>query len=116
MLEKLLHDIADAAQQFLSALMPAAIGAAVGQAWEKGVSWSQRLLQWIVGICVSYYAGLLIVALWDLGPFAADAVSFFLGMVAFKATPRFIQSAVDVVAALPTGIRDWILPKKDDAP
>ena len=105
--EKLIHDFLEATQALVSALTPAAVGAAIGQAWEKGLSWAQRISQWVVGICVSYYLGLAIREIMSLDPFVADAVKFLIAMIAFQATPRFIRGAADAVGTLPASIRDW---------
>lgn len=109
--ESLLHHLVSGAQDAASALAPAAIGAAVGQAWEKGLSFSQRLLQWAVGICVSYYVGGGLAGWFHLDAFVLDAVKFMLGMIAFKATPRFIAGGILVVGGLPEQLRDRFFPK-----
>jgi hypothetical protein len=113
--ESILQQILAAIQDAATALAPAAIGAAVGQAWEKGLSFSQRLVQWAVGICVSYYVGGGLEAWLRLDPFVSDAISFVLAMLAFKATPRFIAGGVAVAEGLPADLRDRILgPSKKD--
>lgn len=103
-MSKLTVEIANALGTFASALAPAAIGAAVAQAWEKGLSWSQRLTQWGVGICVSYYVNMGVTAWLRLDPFVAQAVGFVIAMVAFRATPRFIEGVAAAAAALPNGL------------
>jgi hypothetical protein len=114
--ESILEHLVSAAQDAASALAPAAIGAAVGQAWEKGLSFGQRLLQWAVGICVSYYVGGGLAGWFHLDAFVLDAVKFMLGMIAFKATPRFISGGVAVAGGLPEQLRDRLLgpAKKED--
>ncbi|WP_069337148.1 hypothetical protein [Sphingobium yanoikuyae] len=109
----LLQQIIAGFQDAASALAPAAIGAAVGQAWEKGLSFSQRLMQWGIGICVSYYVGGGLEAWLRLDPFVSDAISFVLAMIAFKATPRFIAGGVDVIGTLPADLRKRFLPEED---
>ncbi|MFY9349916.1 MAG: hypothetical protein WBL20_17540 [Sphingobium sp.] len=113
----LLHQLLAGVQDLASALAPAAIGAAVGQAWEKGLSFSQRLVQWAVGICVSYYVGGGLEAWLRLDPFVSDAISFVLAMIAFKATPRFVAGAVELAGSLPADMRArWFgASKKEDA-
>lgn len=111
--EGFLHQIIAGLQDAASALAPAAIGAAVGQAWEKGLSFSQRLMQWAIGICVSYYVGGGLEAWLRLDPFVSDAISFVLAMIAFKATPRFIAGGVDVIGALPADLRARLTGKKE---
>ncbi|MDQ0250973.1 hypothetical protein J2W22_003037 [Sphingomonas kyeonggiensis] len=102
----------DAAGTLLAGLVPGAIGATVTLAFERGLTWGQRFLQLAVGTVVSFYAARMVGAIWHgLDPFVMDGVKFTIGMIAFKATPRFIASAVDVVAGVPGIIRDRYLPK-----
>lgn len=116
-----LPGLVDAALTFATGLTPAAIGAAVGMAWDHGLTWGQRFLQLAVGIIVSFFAARLIQGVWliysgdAIPPFVLDGIKFTLGMIAFKATPRFIASAVDVVASLPARIRDHFLPARKDS-
>ncbi|TPG14354.1 hypothetical protein [Sphingomonas oligophenolica] len=112
-MDKLLHEIAGAAMTFLVGLMPAALGAAVSLAYETGLTWSRRFVQMSVGIVVSYFATNAIGAVWPQQPFVIQAVGFVVGMIAFKATPKFIDGAADKVAGLPGAIVDRVLPKKD---
>ncbi|MFC3581080.1 hypothetical protein [Sphingomonas hylomeconis] len=101
----------------LAGLSPAALGAAVSLAYEKGLTWGERFIQFAVGTCVSFFVSRAIGALVTLDPFVLQGISFTLGMIAFKAAPKFIGSAVDAVGALPREIGDRIiswLPKKKD--
>lgn len=100
-LPELLKDIWETIQAAAAALAPAAIGSAVAQAWRPGLSWKQRLLQWIVGICVSYYVTLGATEVFNLTPFAAQACGFVIAMIAFEITPQFIRAAGDLAAELP---------------
>lgn len=106
--------IIETAQAAGSALGPAAIGAAVSQAYKRGLSYGERLIQMTVGICVSYFAGLAIAEIFAPGPFLAQAIAFALAMVAYEATPRFTTRSVDVIGELPARFADKALPKKDD--
>jgi len=100
-MDKLPRELIDALLSLAAALAPAAIGAAVAQAWEKGLSWGQRLVQWAVGICVSYYVTLGISAWLHLDPFVSQAIGFVVAMVAFRATPRFIEGVAAAASTLP---------------
>jgi hypothetical protein len=91
-----------------SALGPAAIGSAVAQAWQKGLDWRQRLLQWVVGICVSYYVTLALGAWLGFNDFVAQGVGFVIAMIAFEAAPKFIRAAGDAVAGLPGVLSGWL--------
>ncbi|HEX8583066.1 MAG TPA: hypothetical protein VF680_01485 [Allosphingosinicella sp.] len=108
------HELVEAAQATGSALMPAAIGATVSQAFKRGLSYGERLIQILVGICVSYFAGGAINAIFEPSPLVAQAVTFVFAMVAYEATPKFIHNATEVLGQLPAELRDRFLKKKDD--
>lgn len=121
-MEKYLHDLFDSAIAFLIGLTPAALGAAVSLSYEKGLTWAERFTQLAVGTVVSYFAGGFIAAVWPWGtinPFVLQAITFTVGMIAFKATPKFIASCSEAIAGLPAQIRDraisWFPKRKDDA-
>jgi hypothetical protein len=76
--------------------------------------WTQRLTQWVAGICVSFYVGRGMSAIFHWDGFGVQSVSFVTGMIAFKAAPRFIAKAADVIGDLPADIRDRFLPRKVD--
>jgi len=97
-----------------SALGPAAIGAAVSQAFKRGLTYSERLIQMTVGICVSYFVGGALNAIFQPSPFVAQAISFVFAMVAYEATPGFISNAAQALAGLPWAIRDRVLDKAAD--
>lgn len=94
-------------------LTPGALGAAVGLVWRKGLTWRDRFTQLAVGIIVSWFVTRALGAIWRLDPFVLQAISFTTGMIAFEATPRFIAAASDVVASLPTILRDRLVGKVD---
>jgi len=113
-MDKQLHQVIEALLELLVGLSPAALGAAVSLVYEKGLTWRERLVQWAVGIIVSWFASRAIGALFSLSPFVLQAVSFTFGMIAFKAVPRFISSCTDVVVGLPSDLRARFFPKKDE--
>jgi hypothetical protein len=116
-MDKQLHAIIDPALAFLVGLSPAALGAAVSLAYEKGLTWTERFVQFAVGTCVSFFVSRAIGGMVKLDPFVLQGIGFTVGMIAFKAAPKFISSCSDVVATLPAGLRDAILswfPKKKD--
>lgn len=114
-----LQPVFDAILTFLVGLVPGALGAAVGVAYEKGLTWTDRFVQFSIGVIVSYFAGGVVAVLWPVGwlgpldPFVLQGVTFSLGMVAFKATPRMASSLIDVLADLPGLIRLFIPKRKD---
>lgn len=107
----------ESALNALSAIAPGAIGSLVSQfyEWDPELSMRQRVAQWIAGIAVSYYVGLglKVLAGWD--GVGAQSVQFVLGLIAFKAAPRFIEKASEVIGNLPQDVRDWILRRKGDS-
>lgn len=116
MTDKLQHAI-DTLLGFAAGLAPGALGAVVSLAYEKGLTWSDRFIQFAVGTTVSWFAGRVVGAIVSLDPFVMQGVTFTLGMIAFRATPRFASGMADLVAELPARIRDWLpfLRKKDGA-
>ncbi|HEY0626680.1 MAG TPA: hypothetical protein VGD10_08090 [Allosphingosinicella sp.] len=93
------------------ALTPAALGSAVYQAYQKGLAMRDRLIQFVVGICVSYFVTGMVVAMLGWSEFAAQGLGFVIALFAFEATPKFIRGAVEVVGGLPGAIRDKYLKK-----
>ncbi|MFA6125083.1 MAG: hypothetical protein WCS75_11195 [Sphingomonas sp.] len=121
-MDKYLHGLLENAIALLAGLTPAALGAAVSLSYEKGLSWRERFTQLAVGTVVSYFAGGFVSAVWPWGtinPFVLQAITFTTGMIAFKATPKFIASCSDALAALPANAVDrvlsWLPRRKDDA-
>jgi hypothetical protein len=100
------------AELFVS-LAPALIGSAAAQAWKPGLPWRQRMLQWIVGSTVSYYATLAIIALTDWGAFVAQSIAFAIALFAFDATPALARAITDVLVSLPARLADRFVPRKD---
>jgi hypothetical protein len=105
----------DALLTLLAGLAPGALGAAVGMAWKKGLTWRDRFVQLAVGIVVSWFATRALGAIyphWD--PFVLQAAAFTVGMIAFEATPRFIAAAADAIASIPARLADRFLPGRKD--
>lgn len=96
-----------------SGLAPSLIGSAVAQAWEPGLSWRQRFLQWAVGSTVSFYATRAIIAFTGWNDFAAQSIAFGIALVAFDATPRLMAAASDALAKLPGRLLARFFPAKD---
>ena len=115
-MKDLLHEFGVNLLAFLFGLTPAALGAAVSLAYETGLTWSRRFLQMSVGIVVSYFSTGVIRVLWPWGhadPFVIQAVGFVFGMIAFKATPKFIAGMSERVTDIPAAIFDHFFPRKD---
>ena len=111
-MEKHLAQIWEAVTTVATGLSPAALGALVAVSYEKGLTWIERFTQFAVGVIVSYFATLVVGALAALDPFVLQGISFSVGMVAFKAAPRFISGTAEVLGSLPREILDRILPSK----
>lgn len=108
-----LRHFLESVAELIGSLTPSLIGSAVAQAWKPGLPWRQRVLQWIVGSTVSYYATLAIVALTDWNAFVAQSIAFAIALLAFDATPRIACAATDVLISLPGRLADRFLPRKD---
>lgn len=110
-----LHSILDAGLTLLSGLAPGAIGAAVGMAWRRGLTWRERFVQLAVGASVSWFISRAIGAVFPgWSDYVVQAIAFTLGMIAFEATPKFIAGAAEAVGGLPALIRDRYLGKGGD--
>ena len=116
MSDGLLHQLVEGAQTLIAALAPAALGSAVAQAYQRGLSLRDRLVQWSVGILVSHYVTLGVAAVLQLGPFVGQALGFVLGMIAFQAAPRFMAASTDALAGVPNRIIDFLPKPKDPRP
>lgn len=115
-MDKLIHEVGDALAAFLLGLLPSGLGAVVGLFYETGITWSRRFAQLSVGVIVSYFVTNAVGALWPLNPFVLQAIGFVVGMIAYKATPRFIASCTDMIAEAPSKIFERVLalfPRKD---
>lgn len=110
------QELLEGAKALLGAMLPAAIGAAVAQAWEKGLSLRDRLLQWVVGISVSYYVTLGAKGIFHFNDFFAQGLAFVLAMIAFKSTPGFIEGCKTVFAAIPSDLREAMRQHLNPAP
>lgn len=107
-------EVVEGARTLGTALGPAAIGATCSQAFKRGLRWTERLIQILVGTFVSYFVGGAIVAAFTPEPFLVQSIGFVLGMIAYEATPRFIHNAADVAAQLPAALRDRFLGRKGE--
>lgn len=110
---KILEDILHALSAFAAALVPSALGAVISQLHATALDWRQRATAYFAGIVVSYYVRLGLTAWFGLDDFAGQAVAFVIAMIAYKATPRFIDASSDAIASLPGRLIDWLTPRKD---
>lgn len=94
-MNKLVHEVVEAALAFLAALVPGTAGAAVSLVYEQNLTWTQRVTQMMVGITVSYFARNLAASLTGWDGYVLQAVGFVVGMTAFKATPAMIAGIVE---------------------
>lgn len=118
-MDKNLHHLVDGALTFFAGLTPAALGAAVSLAYEKGLTWTERFIQMAVGVIVSFFVGRAVNAVHPLDPFVLQAVGFVTGMIAYKSAPKLIEGAAAAIAALPGSLKDWLvglLPHRKDQP
>ncbi len=105
------HGLVEAALAFLASMLPPALGATVSLAYEQGLTWAARFTQLWVGIVVGYFGTGAVASCWpwgDLDAFVRQAIGFVVGLVAFKATPRFMGSIVEIVADLPARVAEMV--------
>lgn len=120
-MDKLFHDASVAAVAFVASLIPATLGSAVSLAFEPDVSWPRRVVQMMVGVTVSYFVTNASVVLSPWQPIdlaVKQALGFVLGMIAFRATPKFINGAGEALGAAPGRVLDRLLaflPGRKDA-
>ncbi len=92
-------------------LIPGAIGAAVGQAWEPGLSLRQRMIQWTVGLSFAVFIVPGLGHMFGWGDPIVDALGFVVGTLAFKAVPSlqsaFIDGGSGALRSLPEVFRSW---------
>ncbi|TMJ19036.1 MAG: hypothetical protein E6G92_04280 [Alphaproteobacteria bacterium] len=108
-------EILAAIKNLAAALAPSAIGATVAVALKGGLSWTQRLIQIAIGICVSWYVRLAFEAIFDVGDFMGQAIGFTAGLIAYDALPRFRERAIAVVAELPDIARAWLRRRREES-
>jgi hypothetical protein len=110
MIEKLAH-LFEPVWRVVEPLVPGALGAAVGQAWERGLGWRDRLIQWVVGLIIAAYVVPAIGHVFNWHQTLTAAVGFVFGTIAFKAVGVWreaaVQSGVDIFRALPGIARSW---------
>lgn len=107
-----LIDMARAAWDWLQPLIPGALGAAVGQAWERGLGLRDRLIQWAVGLLFAAYVVPGLGHLLHWGQPVTNAVGFVVGTIAFKAVGKWREAAIEGGAgafrSLPEIVRSWL--------
>lgn len=107
-----LIDIARAVWDWLQPLIPGALGAAVGQAWERGLGLRDRLIQWTVGLLFAAYVVPGLGHLLHWGQPVTNAVGFVVGTIAFKAVGKWREAAIEGGAgafrSLPEIVRSWL--------
>ncbi|RDE05021.1 hypothetical protein [Sphingomonas aracearum] len=106
---KFLHEFLEAALALLGSLLPAGLGAIVSMLYDMPATWAKRVTQLWIGIVVSYFVQRAIGAIYPLHPFVLQALSFWLGMIAFKAAPSFVSGCATAAGELPTIVRDRLL-------
>lgn len=109
-----LRTLAEAALDLVGSLAPSLVGSAIAQAWKPALPWRQRVLQWIVGSTVSYYATIGIIEVTSWGTFVAQSIAFAIALLAFDATPKIVAAATDTLTGIPARIADRLLGTKSE--
>lgn len=88
------------------------LGAAVAQAWEKGLSLKDRLIQWTVGLLIAVYLVPAIGHVLGWSDVVTRGASFVIATFAFKAVGHWREAAAaagtDIFRSLPEIVRGWI--------
>jgi len=108
-----LRHLLESAVELVVSLTPSLIGSAVAQAWKPSLPWRERVLQWVVGSMVSYYATLAIIAITGWNAFVAQSIAFAIALLAFDATPAIARAVIDVLVSIPARFVDRFLPRKN---
>lgn len=115
-MDKFLHEVVDTILAFLISLLPSALGATVSMMVDDGITWGRMLARLWVGIVMSYFISRALDATLALHPFVIQAISFLIGMVAYKSAPAFIAGCATALGEAPGLIRDKLigfLPSKE---
>lgn len=86
---------------FAKGLLPGAFGAAIAVTMDKGGSFLTKLVQFVAGIIVSYYAASAIHEATNFGPMVQQSISFTMGMVAYKSAKSFMKGAEETARTIP---------------
>lgn len=91
----------EAIWEFTKGLLPGAFGAAVAVAFDQTATFARRVVQFAVGIIVSYYVGAAVQEFFEFGPMANQGISFTVGMVAYQSVPSFTKSTAETAGSIP---------------
>lgn len=108
-MDKFAHEVIDMILAFLMSLLPSALGATVSMMVDDGITWSKMLARLWVGVVMCYFMSRALEALFTLHPFVIQAISFLIGMVAYKSAPGFIAGCATAASEAPGLLRDRLL-------
>lgn len=108
-MDKFVHEVVDTILAFLISLLPSALGATVSMLVDDGITWSKMLARLWVGIVMSYFMSRALDALFAFHPFVTQAISFLIGMVAYKSAPAFIAGCATALGEAPSLLRDRVI-------
>lgn len=97
----------DAVRHLFEPFLPGAIGAAVAQAWEPGLSLRQRTIQWVVGLSFAVFIVPGLGHVFGWGDPLVDAVGFVVGTLAFKAVLPLQQALIEGGSATLRSMPEW---------
>ena len=100
------------AEPHLPNFIAGSLGAAVAQAWEKGLSLRDRLIQWAVGLLIAVYLVPALGHLMGWSDVVTRGASFVIATFAFKAVGYWRETATragsDIIKSLPELVRSWL--------
>lgn len=111
-MKHLIHDLITTIWTVIAALIPSAIGATIAQFYEQNMHWRDRCIAYLVGVSVSWYSVVGLKSFFHFDEFFAQSASFLIALFAYRATPKFIQTASDAASSLPALIKDKIFGAK----
>ncbi len=107
--QSFLSDTWHAVWHWVEPLVPGALGAAVGQAWEKGLGLKDRMIQWAVGLLfAAYVVPAVCTHVLNWSQPLTNAAGFVVGTIAFKAVGRWREAAVEGGASAFAHIPEWL--------
>lgn len=103
-----LYDALHAASILALGLVPSAVGAFLGVVFQGTLTWTQRLLQFAVGVLMSHYLGGAVLSVIDAAPLVADAIKLGIAMTAYEAARRFRSSVIELAGDVPRDLWETV--------
>lgn len=110
-LKVMLIEVWHAVAHWIEPFIPGALGAAVAQLWEPGLSLRQRLEQWTAGLLFAVYVVPAIGHVFSWGQPVINGVGFVVGTLALRTYPvlreAFVVGMSGSLKSIPEVFRSW---------